>query len=75
MPAAHDITNLVKELGLKRHPDRIADNFCNKCYFTFSVENYGNILKLAWLLLKKGYYPRMIRLNCRDRPLAPTASG
>jgi len=69
MPAAHDTTNLVKELGLRRHPDRIADNFWNKCCLTFSVDNYENILELAWLLLKKGYYPRMIWLDCRDRLL------
>jgi len=76
MPAAHDITSLVKEIGLRRHPDTIADIFCNKCYPTFSVENYENILELAWLLLKKGYYPRMIGLDCRDRLLvAPTESG
>jgi hypothetical protein len=75
MPTAHDITSLVKELGLRRHPDRIADNLCNRCYLTFSAKNYENILKLAWLLLKKGYHSKIIRLHYRDRLLAPTASG
>jgi len=63
MPVAHDITNLVKGLGLGRHPDRVADNSCNKCCPALPVENSENIPKLACLLLKKGYYPRIIRLN------------
>jgi len=75
MPAVHDITDLVKELGLRRHPDRVADNFCNKCYLTFSAKNYENILKLACLLLKKGYHPKIIRLHYRDRLLSSTNSG
>jgi len=75
--AIHSFLNacLVKELGLEGHPDRITDSSCDKCCLAFPVENYENILELAWLLLKKGYHPRMIRLNCRDSFLAPTASG
>ncbi len=40
MPVAHDITNLVKELGLKRHPDRIADNAISEDTLAIHIWNH-----------------------------------
>jgi len=61
-------------LGWEDIQVRLLINSFDQCYLTFSVKNSENILKLAWLLLKKGYYPIIIRLNCRNWLLAPTKS-
>ena len=57
---AHDITNLVKELGLRRHPDRIADNAISEDTLAIHIWNHL-IEKLKRNALPAGSFISILR--------------